>query len=140
MNVASKIIIGDADILVSRFFLGDGNHGKVEELAEKLMENAYILKFPNTTILEAVTALKRSLNQPELASLVNSKYQNGEFGVIYVDETIQKLASEIFAKEKSKKNTIFDCLVLATAKTIKAAGIFSFDSWYKKKYEGLFFT
>lgn len=135
-----EVVIADADILISLYYVDDVNHQKVYNLIVKAISSSWVIKYPNTAILEAVTSLKRSLNRPEVAGLINQKYLAGEFNIIYVDETIQKLASEIFAKEKSKKNTIFDCLVLATAKSLKAAGIFSFDSWYKKKYESLSFT
>lgn len=128
-----KVIIADADIIISLYYPDDVNHQKVSGLVAKAVDSFYVIKYPNTAILEAITALKRSLNKPEVAALVNKNFQNGELNIVYVDETIQKLASEIFAKEKSKKNTIFDALVLATAKTVKAAAIFSFDSWYSKK-------
>lgn len=128
-----KITIADADIIISLYFTDDVNHQKVSDLIAKAVGSFYIIKYPNTAILEAITTLKRSLNKPEIAIMVNKNFLNGEFNIVYVDESIQKLASEIFAKEKSKKNTIFDCLVLATAKTIRAAGIFSFDSWYKRQ-------
>lgn len=126
-------LIADADIIISLYYPDDINHQKVGDLVAKAVDSFYIIKYPNTAILEAITTLKRSLNKPEVAALVNNNFLNGEFNIVYVDETIQKLASEIFAKEKSKKNTIFDAVVLATAKILKAAGIFSFDSWYKKQ-------
>lgn len=128
-----KVVIADADIIISLYYADDVNHQKVNDLVAKAVDSFYIIKYPNTAILEAITTLKRSLNKPEVAALVNNNFLNGEFNIVYVDETIQKLASEIFVKEKSKKNTIFDAVVLATAKTLKAAGIFSFDSWYKKQ-------
>lgn len=128
-----KVIIADADIIISLYFVDDANHQKVNDLVVGAISAYYIIKYPNTAILEAITTLRRSLNKLEIAALVNQKYLAGEFNIIYVDETIQKLASEIFAKEKSKKNTIFDTIVLATARTLKAAGVFSFDSWYSKQ-------
>jgi len=128
-----KIVIADADIIISLYFVDDANHQKVSDLITKAVNSFYTIKYPNTAILEAVTTLKRSLNKPEIATLVNNDFSNGKFNIVYVDGEIQKLASEIFAKEKSKKNTIFDAVVLATAKTLKAAGVFSFDTWYKKQ-------
>ncbi|MBI3558977.1 PIN domain-containing protein [Candidatus Gottesmanbacteria bacterium] len=128
-----KFVIADADILISLYNPDDINHLVVTDRTQKITDSVCKIKFPNTAILEATTSLRRMANKPEIARLINQKYLNGEFNIVYVDETIQKLASEIFAQEKSKKNTIFDALVLATAKTLKAAGIFSFDSWYKKQ-------
>lgn len=128
-----KAIIADADIIISLYFIDDANHQKVSDLVSKAVNSFYVIKYPNTVILEAITTLKRSLNKPEIAAMVNNDFLDGKFNIIYVDEEIQKLASEIFVKAKSKKNTIFDAVVLATAKTLKAAGVFSFDSWYSKQ-------
>lgn len=129
----NQVVIADADILISLFYIHDINHERVLGSVERLLTDSWVIKYPNSAILETITFLRRALNKPEIAAEVNRRYLNGEFDVIYVDETIQKLASEIFAKEKSKKNTIFDAIVLATAKITKADGIFSFDIWYKKQ-------
>lgn len=128
-----KTVIADADILISLYFPDDVNNQRVRKLVDTLVNASFVVKYPNTAILEGITSLKRSLNKPEIAGLINQKLLAGEFNIIYVDESIQKMASEIFAREKSKKNTIFDAIVLATAKSLKAKAVFSFDSWYKKK-------
>jgi predicted nucleic acid-binding protein len=65
--------------------------------------------------------------------MVNKQYQEGVYNVIYVDEKIQKRASDIFDKKAvSKKNTIFDAIVVATAEQLGTKLIFSFDGWYPK--------
>lgn len=128
-----KLVIADADILISTLLEQDANHYKVMELRKGLVSANLMIKFPNTAILEAVTVLRRVFNSEAYAKAVNSDYLAGKYDIFYVDETIQKIASEIFAKEKSKKNTIFDAIVLATAKITKADGVFSFDTWYKKQ-------
>ena len=43
-----------------------------------------------------------------------------------------KRAAEIFDQTISKKNTLFDAIVAATAESLKAEAIFSFNSWYPK--------
>lgn len=136
MPEKNNIIIGDADILVALAYTEDVNHRKIKHLVERLLEHSFTIKFPNTAVLEAITALKRALNQSLLSEWLNKKYQENTFGVIYIDESIQMLASEIFAKSArtgSKKHTIFDAVVLATAQQTKAQGIFSLDKWYEKQ-------
>lgn len=128
-----KIVVGDADILVALAFEGDNNHEKVKEIARGLREKLYDVYFPNTAILEAITALRRGLSQPSKAYLINRQYQQGAFDVIYVDEEIQLKASKLFGeKANSKQNTIFDALVATIAEKESADGIFSFDNWYAK--------
>ena len=129
----TNLVIADADILISLYSADDVNHQIVDDQTQKLVNLAYKIKFPITAIMEAITSLKRMSNKPEIAYLINQKYLNEEFNVVYVDEEIGKLASEIFGKANSKKNTVFDAVVLAAAKTWKAAAVFSFDSWYAKQ-------
>lgn len=133
MPKKSKTIIADADILIALAYHSDTNHQKVKEITTKLLEKLYIVMFPNTALLEAITVLKRALNQPDLADKINKQYQRGVFGIIYIDEQIQLEASKLFNPAGSKKNTIFDAIVLATAKNVSADAVFSFDSWYKKQ-------
>ena len=49
-----------------------------------------------------------------------------------VNEGIMQLAVGLFNPKSSKKNTFFDAIVAATAKSLNADTIFSFDGWYKK--------
>lgn len=127
------IIVADADVLISTLLDQDSNHDQVMVLREKIAAGNYDIRFPNTAILEAITVLRRVFDRKDYVKAVNDDYLMGKFTVVYVDEIIQKLASSLFAKTTSKKNTIFDAVVLATAQTVKAAAIFSFDSWYKKQ-------
>lgn len=126
-------VVSDADALIALVHEGDTNHNKAVTISSKLLEKGVDIFFPNTAILEAITALKRALNKPNLAHLINKKYQQGEFSVIYIDEEIQLMASRLFdQKANSKQNTIFDAIVVAAAKKYSADAIFSFDSWYPK--------
>lgn len=133
INNTNKIIIADADILVALAFVQDANHQKIKDITAKLLDKLYTIVFPNTAILEAITALKRALNSPILANIINRQYEQGAFNVVYVDEKIQKEASILFDKSGSKQNTIFDAIVIATAKNISAEAILSFDNWYGKQ-------
>lgn len=128
-----KIVVADADILVALAFEGDNNHEKAKDITRGLRERLYDVYFPNTAILEAITALKRGLSQPSKAHLINRQYLTGAFDVIYVNEEIQQEASRLFEeKADSKKNTIFDAVVAVVARKLSADAVFSFDNWYTK--------
>ncbi len=133
MEERNKLIVADADILVALANIDDPNHNKTRDIVSKVVEKLYTIMFPNTAIMEAITALKRTLNKPDLAERINRQYQEGAFHIIYINDEIQLLASKLFEKTISKKNTIFDAVVLATAQNVKAVAILSFDSWYKKQ-------
>lgn len=129
----SKFVVGDADALVALADQKDANHNKAQKISEWLIARAYEVVFPNTAILEAITALKRAKNLPEKAHLINRQYQAGVFLVKFVNIDIQLRASKRFGKTISKKNTIFDAIVAETAIEIEADYIFSFDRWYPKE-------
>ncbi len=129
----NKIAVGDADGLIALADEKDANHNKAQKVSEWLLTKGYQVVFPNTAILEAITALKRAKNLPEKAHLINRQYQTGAFLIEFINEEIQRRASQRFETTISKKNTIFDAVVAETAIELNADYIFSFDSWYSKE-------
>lgn len=128
----NKIAVGDADSLIALADREDANHVRAKKIGAWLLSESYAIIYPNTAILEAITALKRAKNLPEKAHLINRQYQQGAFHVEYITYDIMTRASEIFEEAVSKKNTLFDAIVAATAEKLEADTIFSFDSWYTK--------
>ena len=136
MRLAGKmnnLVVGDADSLVALADEKDANHNKAKKVSEWLLTRGYEVVFPNTAILEAITALKKAKNLPDKAHLINRQYQAGAFLIEFVNEEIQGRASVRFEKTISKKNTIFDAVVAETATELAADYIFSFDTWYIKE-------
>ncbi|TSC90007.1 MAG: Uncharacterized protein G01um10145_438 [Microgenomates group bacterium Gr01-1014_5] len=129
----SKIAVGDTDSLIALVCKEDANHIKAKNISKWLLSQGYEVVYPNTAILETITTLKRALNLPDKAELVNTRYLQGTLSIEYIDEKIQKLASQRFSRTNSKKNTIFDAIVAETAVELGAEYIFSFDSWYSKE-------
>ncbi len=129
----NNIVVGDADSLIALAYADDTNHAKAQKFAEELLLKGYQIIYPNTAILEAITTLKRALNLPDKAHLINRQYLQGAFDIEYVDEQIQQSASKLFEEKAiSKKNTLFDAVVVATAQKLGSNSIFSFDKWYPK--------
>ena len=58
----SKVAVGDADALVALSDEKDANYDKAEKASNWLLRHRYEIIFPNTAILEAITALKRAKN------------------------------------------------------------------------------
>ena len=131
--MSNKIVVGDADSLVALVYKDDANHIRAQKISEWLLSVGYEIVYPNTAILEAITALKRSLDLADEAHLINRQYLAGAFTVEYIDKEIQGRASQRFDKTNSKKNTIFDAVVAETADNLGADYIFSFDAWFPKE-------
>lgn len=129
-KVSSRIAVGDADALIALVYEEDSNHIRAKKIIESLITQGFDIIYPNTAILEAITALKRAKNLPEKAHFINRQYQDGAFTLEFVDEVTQRQASIRFEKTVFKKNTIFDCIVAETAIKFNTRVIFSFDDFF----------
>lgn len=127
-----KIAVADADALVALSLEEDPHHHKAVNISQKLVKQSVTIIYPVTVFPETITFLKRALNQPQKAHALNKQLQAGLFNIQYIDANILKLASLYFDSADSKKNTFFDTIVAATAESLEADSIFSFDEWYPK--------
>lgn len=126
------IVVGDTDGLIAILHSEDINHKKAVETVTKLISlNAQII-FSVTTIAETITTLIRKLNKPNLAAVVVERITNGKLAIENTDTGMLSEALKVFNAKGSKKNTIFDALVVATAKKLDTNVIFSTDEWYSK--------
>lgn len=131
--MSTALVVGDADALIALLLEDDPHYKKAQLIAKSLVEKSIPVVFPVTVFPEAITSLKRAANQPQKAHLLNKQYLSGAYQVEYIGEAIMKKAAQIFdEKAVSKKNTLFDAIVAATAKQLGAEIIFSFDGWYTK--------
>lgn len=125
-------MVADADALALSLE-EDPHHNKAVAINQKLIKQEATIIFPVTVFPEVITTLKRAFNQPEKAHAINKQYLAGNFHVEYLNKYIMEKAAEIFdRKAVSKQNTLFDAIVAATAETLEADAIFSFDDWYPK--------
>lgn len=128
----SLIVVGDSDGLIAILHEEDKNFPKAQKTIAKLVQNDARVIFPLTTIVETVTTLKRKLNKPELSAKVIKQITGGMLSIEDTDTKLLEAALTLFDPKGSKKNTLFDALVAATAKKLNTKIIFSFDVWYKK--------
>lgn len=128
----NKLVIADADALVALSLEDDPHYQKAVKISQALIKQSATIIYPVTVFPEAITFLKRALNQSQKAHAINKKLQDGVFNIEYIDANIFSLATKYFDQANSKKNTFFDAIVAATAKNLKTDLIFSFDDWYSK--------
>lgn len=127
------MIVGDADSIIALADKQDANHKKAKQVSEYLLLKNYQIIYPNTAVLEAITALMRAKNLPDKAKLISQQYRIGVFTIEYVNSGIQMLAAELFeTRSESKQNTIFDAVIAVAAEKLEADAIFSFDKWYNR--------
>lgn len=126
------IVVGDTDGLIAILHEEDANHKKAVETVVKLLQYDAQTVFPLTTITETVTTLKRKLNKSDLAAEVIERITSGKLSIENVDTQMLNEALKVFNPKSSKRNTLFDALVVATAKKLDTKVIFSTDIWYTK--------
>lgn len=126
------IAIGDTDALIAVLSSEDVNHKRAVSTVEKLLQHDAQTIFPLTTIAEAVTTLKRKLGRTDLAQKVIKQITGGTLSIENVDTDMLSEALKVFDPKASKQNTLFDALVVATAKKLNTKVIFSTDDWYEK--------
>lgn len=126
------IVVGDTDGLIAILHEEDTNHKKAVETVTQLLQHDAQTVFPLTTITETVTTLKRKLNKPDLAAKVIEQITSGKLSIENVDIDMLNEALKVFDPRNSKQNTLFDALVMATAKKLGTKVIFSTDEWYSK--------
>jgi len=125
----NNAVLVDTDAFFAIIEDCDSNHEKALKIIESLKPSATFTLL-ETTVAEAATTLHRKSNKA--SSLKFLKYIKREgFSVFFTDSTLLSLAETYYLKQHSKKNTFFDCLVMAAAKTYKVDAIFSFDKGYK---------
>ena len=126
------IAVGDTEGLIAVLSEEDANHDKAVSAVAKLLQHDAQTVFPLTTIIETVTTLKRKLNRADLAEKVVSHIISGTLSIENVDTDMLNVALKVFDPKGSKKNTLFDAVVVATAKKLNTKIIFSTDNWYEK--------
>lgn len=126
------IVVGDTDGLIAVLSEEDANHEKAVSTIAKLLEYDAQTVFPLTTIIETVTTLKRKLSRADLAEKVVSRITNETLSIENVDTGMLNEALKVFDPKGSKQNTLFDAIVVATAKKLNTKIIFSTDNWYEK--------
>lgn len=127
--------IADADGLIAMLSLKDANHEKAKAIIKNATTRGEKILFPATAITEAITTMQVRLENPERAKELAAKVAASELPIVPVDAEILEIAAGLYSPDGSKKHTMFDATVAATAKKIGTQTLFSFDGWYR--HQGL---
>lgn len=129
----SNLVVGDADAIIAQANTTDSNHSEAVRIAQEFVASQVRVIYPVTAVIEAVTHIQRALNSGVTAYGTASLMIDPEVEVVEVNKQVLSSAIKYFSPTTSKKNTLFDCVVAATAEEYKADAIFSFDKFYKSK-------
>lgn len=129
----SSLVVGDADAIIAQANSEDSNHNEAMRIAQKFIASQVRVIYPVTAVIEAVTHIQRALNSGVTAFGTAQLMIDPAIEIVEVNKQTLTNAINYFSPATSKKNTMFDCVVAATAEEYKADAIFSFDKFYKSK-------
>lgn len=127
------VVIVDADAIVAQAYPDDSNHNRAVVISNKLNDLGAKVIYPTSAVLEATTVLQARLNSGATAYGTALVFSNPNVQIAEINQKTLTSALNYFSPVTSKKNTLFDCVVMAVADENKATAIFSFDKLYEKK-------
>lgn len=126
------IVIVDADAIIAQINPDDIHHLKATNITKRLENSEARILYPITAVLEASAYIQRVLGSTAKAHISAKLLIESNSEVIEVNKQTYKNALEFFNPTTSKKNTLFDCIIVAIAKENQADAVFSFDKFYPK--------
>lgn len=129
----SPVVVVDADAIIAQVNPSDKHHQTAMATSGSLVNLGAQVIYPATAITEAVTFIQRVLNSSSVACGTAQLMVGPSVQVAGVSQQTLANAMKYFSLTVSKKNTLFDCIVLAVAEENNADAIFSFDRFYKKQ-------
>lgn len=129
--MSNSFHIGDADGLIAMISKKDASHERAKKVVKAITERGEKILFPATAVTEAITTVQVRLQNPELAKELAEKVKMSALLIIPVDAAILELAVDLYNPAGSKKNTMFDATVAATASIMAPATPFCFRTMQK---------
>lgn len=128
-----KVVVVDSDSIYALYNPNDPLHSKAARTFKQLIVQDFKLIYPISVLFEIISLFQRVLPAPTVTAKFREMVIRGDLVTFAVDTNILKKSAEIFNPAGSKKNTLIDCSVAIIAKKLKAAGVFSYDGFYKKQ-------
>jgi len=131
-----KVII-DTDALYALVDTNDALHSRAKTVVSKL-SNFYAEVFVLPTTLAEFSSLVAKNIGLEQSKQALGDLSSAGYNIVDITSELYKQAFDVYEKQRSRGESLFDCFVMATAADITADCIFSFDSGYKRNGFTLF--
>lgn len=126
-------IFVDTDIFVALAKIDDTNHIRAQKMLEELLQTSVNFVTSNYVFTECVTIISQRVNHAAAFKFITAfKDKSLNTRNIWVNQTIETAAIEIFKKQTSKNTSLVDCTNMAIVKLHNLDAIFSFDEVYEK--------
>lgn len=127
-----KVVI-DSDAIYAIYNHNDPLHSKAIKTLQNLNNRHFQLIYPTSVLFEVMSLFQRVFKTPSVTMKIADMISRDLLMIHVIDNDLLKASTAIFKPTGSKKNTLVNCSVVAVAKRIKAAGVFAYDSFYKKQ-------
>ncbi len=125
----------DSDALLGLFDITDIRNKEAQRLLEELKRQQINTLVLPTTLTEFTALFAYKINMKAAQQATDEIIDFG-MSIIEISEELTMQAIAIYKKQGSRKETLFDCFIMAAAKKLEIRYIFSFDKGYKKQKNG----
>lgn len=123
----------DSDAFVALSKNDDSNSAKAQQILNILKLQKTKLYTSNYVFSESITVISKKVGYLAALSFIEvMKSSKNPFSFIWIDETIENMALEIFKQQTSKNVSFVDCTNMALLRHDQINAIFSFDESYRK--------
>lgn len=129
----TKIVVVDSDAIFALYNPNDPLNTQATTTFQQLITQGFVLIYPTSVVFEVISLFQRVLPNPKVTQQIVDMIKEDLLITYTVDTNILKASIAIFNPRGSKKNTLIDCSVAAITRKMKAAGVFSYDSFYTKQ-------
>ena len=131
------ITIIDTDAMLALINPTDALHKKAKALLGQLYaQNAHLFILPTTLSEFSLLSVSR-FGLAKTKDVVRVWTEGVSQELLEIDDALTQAAVKLFFYQTSKKESMFDCFVMAAAQKYRADCIFSFDRGYQKTKNGL---
>ena len=125
----------DTDALLGIFNTKDALHKNAITVAKELKKKGINTLLLPTTLSEFARLASYQIGMEEAQEATETLLNSG-MSVLELTDDLTKDAVSLYKNQTSKKESLFDCYVMAMAKKLGISHIFSFDEGYTKKVNG----
>ncbi len=130
-----KHVLVDSDVWVGFLVENDTNFKKAEKLFEKMQAQSMQIVLSSAILAETVTVLSHKVGQEAAKTFLGLiKEQKSEYVTIFLDETLNNHALELFVKQHKKGTSFVDCSNVVLVEEYQLDYICAFDKCYHRQF------
>ena len=126
-----EMIFIDSNVFIASWNTDHPLYAKAKKISSRLLSEKQELITTNIVIAEVLTILSMRVHK-ELAIKFGKNFENLGIHLIFINDSYQKIAWEIFQKIKDKNVSFFDCTSFAVMESLGLKKVFSFDVDFAK--------